>query len=173
MDITKNEKMDDVENVQSTDKITLDLDVAADFVRNYLMKMDGLSQRHKFNNTKFLWIEVNKLIEMINAWNKAPLLQIVPGAQQNIDAIRMYPMIYKKDYQDSKGKDDRKSMLNLCMVPLLKNVEMIESGIKFFGDIQNEIGQCPPPPTGSSICNDDGAILLNAALDLTGPPSSD
>ena len=164
-----NEIESNPQDLSGIEKASIGLEEAADYVRNYYRKMNGLSSRRNDRNTRYLWISIERLVQMINKWNGAELVKINPEAPKNLDTIRLYPMIYKKDFRIA----ERGSMLNLCLVPAKGDNEISPSGfengnfINTFGDIENEIGQCPPQ------CRPGNNILLAAALDLTGPETSD
>lgn len=164
----------DTESLFGPDKSTLPISVAKKYVRNYLKRQGGLSPvRHKDENTKYLYIDIDRLINIINVWNNdrngRNLFDLNRSAERNIDSIRLYPMIYSNDYP---GDPERRSRLNLCLVPVKNGNEIIPNSftednyIKMFGEIENEIGQCPPP----SPCPPTGATLLNAAMGIMHEP---
>lgn len=133
-------------------RVFMPTDTAARYVRNYLAWKGGLSKKFGNENSKFFYIRVDRLVQMINEWNGGQRLKIDSSVEQKVDLIRIYPMIYAKNHpliSTDSGQINVQNKLNLCLVPVLGNSEILTNfngkyGYFYFNSIQNQIGQCPP-----------------------------
>lgn len=150
---------------------------AIKYVRNYLIKRKELSNTIGDSNTNYLFISIPKLVEIINKWHGGKKkLVIDPLIKNQVDTIRIYPMIYSRNHEEDISV---RNMLNLCLVPVSGKNEILqkntngEDGYFFFHNsntaspIENEIGQCPPQ------CISDATLLNEAEACLGEGPDSD
>ena len=150
---------------------TIDFATAKEYYCNYLCVTDSICREDQ-QNTRYLNISRERLRDI--------LCKFETDFPQ-YSGIRIYPMVYPDDKQhpdSSKG-----NLLNVMILPLelrgkvwnnnslFELIDTLPGGKNFaytFSQIENQIGQCPPPRAG---CGTDGATLYNATTEAMRVPT--
>lgn len=176
--ITKNKSCNQDENLSAfwEKENGVPIEIASKRFAKYVERADKMYEDTA--NTRYLNFPFKDLEAIICRFKK----------EKGANGIRIYPMIYTKDVQGTE-LNDRLNLFNLLLVPIKSSNnkwnntteirELIDttgkenSFVFSYGDIENQIGQCPPPPNGSSICNNNGSLLLNYTQGIHATPLPD